>query len=203
MNPLLLEIPEEIETARLLLRAPRADDAQSLNQAINASFDDLNPWMAWAKNRHSLEESQASARRFVADWIVREHLDYRLWLKENGELVGCCGLHTFQWDVPKGEIGYWLRSGYGGRGLMNEAVAALRDLGLQQLNLRRLEIRCDSRNQNSAKVAVRAGFAQVARLENNWRGRDGLLRHSLIFAITQNDDQFDDEFSRHAPEAMI
>lgn len=203
MNPLLLEIPEEIETARLILRAPRADDAPRLNAAVNASFHELQPWMAWAQKRPSLEESSAIARRFVADWIVREHLDYRLWLKDGGDLVGCCGLHTLDWNVPKGEIGYWLHSHFGGRGLMSEAVEAVRDLAFDILNLRRIEIRCEASNQKSAAVARRAGFAFLAKMENNGRGRDGLLKHSLIFALTRGDDEFDDEFSRHAPEAMI
>ena len=203
MNPLLLEIPEKIETSRLVLRAPRAADASHLNAAVNASFEDLKLWMAWAQTRPSLEESHATARRFVADWIVREHLDFRLWRRESGELVGCCGLHTFDWNVPKGEIGYWLHSHHGGRGLMGEAVGAVRDLGFETLNLRRIEIRCDARNDKSAAVARRAGFPQVAKMENNWRGRDGALHSNLIFALTRNDDQFDDEFSRHAPEAIV
>jgi glycerophosphoryl diester phosphodiesterase len=48
MDPLLIDVPERMETARLVLRAPRAGDGGALNEAVRASSDEIAPWMPWA-----------------------------------------------------------------------------------------------------------------------------------------------------------
>ncbi|HLR62964.1 MAG TPA: hypothetical protein VK097_11090 [Lentibacillus sp.] len=39
MNPILLDIPEQFETERLLLRAPQSGDGVMVNKAIRESFE--------------------------------------------------------------------------------------------------------------------------------------------------------------------
>ncbi|MFZ0578962.1 MAG: GNAT family N-acetyltransferase, partial [Psychrobacillus psychrotolerans] len=49
MNPLLLDIPLQIETERLLLRAPRqSGDGTIVNDAIKESFNELKAWLPFA-----------------------------------------------------------------------------------------------------------------------------------------------------------
>ena len=49
MDPLLIDVPERIETERLVLRAPRAGDgADASTRPIRASHAELAPWLPWA-----------------------------------------------------------------------------------------------------------------------------------------------------------
>jgi RimJ/RimL family protein N-acetyltransferase len=61
-------------------------------------------------------------------------------------------------------------------------VRAITSFAFDALGARRVEIRCDSRNLDSARVAERAGFALEGTLHNNEVGTDGTLRDTLIYA---------------------
>ena len=141
MNPLLLEIPESFDTDRLTIRAPRPGDGAELNAAVRDSLAELKPWMPWAQTHPTPEESEANIRKAVAQFITREDLRLLLFLKGTGTLVGSSGLHRIDWNVPRFEIGYWLRTSYSGRGLMTEAVGGITAFAREKLGARRVEIR--------------------------------------------------------------
>ena len=63
MEPILIDVPERIETERLVLRVPRAGDGPLVNDAIGASHAELAPWMPWAGTMPSVDESEAHCRR--------------------------------------------------------------------------------------------------------------------------------------------
>ena len=73
-------------------------------------------------------------------------------------MVGSSGLQGIDWEVPKFEIGYWCRTSFTGRGYITEAVRGITAFAFEALGARRVEIRCDSRNHPSVRVAQRAGF---------------------------------------------
>jgi ribosomal-protein-serine acetyltransferase len=71
MNPILLNLPMPITTARLIIRPPQIGDGNILNTAIIESFDTLKIHMPWAKEKPSLDESEAVVRKAAANWILK------------------------------------------------------------------------------------------------------------------------------------
>jgi ribosomal-protein-serine acetyltransferase len=55
IDPLMIELPADLASARLLMRAPRAGDGAALNEAMAESLESLKPWMPWAQTLPSLE----------------------------------------------------------------------------------------------------------------------------------------------------
>ena len=94
-------------------------------------------------------------------------------------------MHRIDWNVPKFEIGYWLRRSLHGRGLMTEAVIGIKDFAFEHLNARRVEIRCDARNEKSSAVARRAGFDLEGVLRHDARDHHDELRDTLIFSLVR------------------
>jgi RimJ/RimL family protein N-acetyltransferase len=186
MEPILIDVPERIETERLVLRAPRAGDGQTVNDAIRVSHAELAPWMPWAGTMPSVDESEAHCRRQQARYILRE--DFVLLMFERatgggeGELVGGTGLHRIDWALRKFEIGYWRRTGCEGRGYVTEAVRALARLAFDALGARRVEIRMDDNNAPSWRVAERAGFTLEALLRFDSATPAGEPRSTRIYA---------------------
>ena len=72
MDPLLLEVPERIETERLILRCPRPGDGPTVNEAERETLQELKPWMPWAQTAKSLDESESYCRRMQARYLLRE-----------------------------------------------------------------------------------------------------------------------------------
>ena len=167
MKPILLDIPMPIETPRLLLRPPQPGDGVELNQAINESFEALSVWMPWAKERPSVEDSEENVRRAFAKWVLREDLRISIFDKASGKLVGSSGLHRINWELPSFEIGYWVRKSFEGKGYITESTNALTQFAFKQLKAKRVEIRCNSKNERSVTVIKRLGFEYEGCLRSN------------------------------------
>ena len=182
--PILMDFPESFETERLLIRSPLPGDGQELHAAVGESLEELTPWMPWPKVHRTVDDSEASARRARVAFLKRSELRLHLYLKGTETLVGSSGLQGIDWGVPKFEIGYWCRTGFTGRGYITEAVRGITAFAFDALGARRVEIRCDSRNLASMRVAERAGFLLEGELHNNEVSTDGEPRDTLIFALT-------------------
>jgi RimJ/RimL family protein N-acetyltransferase len=181
-NPVLLDLPESFETPRLLLRCPRAGDGEIMQEAILESFDELHRFMYWARTEGSVEEREANVRLGHANYLARKDLPVLIFRREDGRFLGGSGLHEADWTVPKFEIGYWLRTSETGKGYMTEAVAGIARIAFDRLEARRVEIRCDSRNERSVALAERLGFEREANLRNHRRAPDGEVSDTLVFA---------------------
>lgn len=144
-----------IETARLLLRPMRPEDAAGLlylfaDPKVMASFGGV------------LFDRQQMAR-----WVGRnlEHqarYGYGLFsviLKANGQLIGDCGLEHLEAEGGReAELGYDFRSEYWNRGLATEAAVAVRDYAFGALGLPRLISLIRQGNGASRRVAEKIGM---------------------------------------------
>jgi RimJ/RimL family protein N-acetyltransferase len=188
MDPLLIDVPEEIETERLILRIPRRGEAAAVNAAVAESFAELHTWMPWAQSMPTIDGTEAYSIQASARFRLREDLPYRAWLKGTDTLVACSGLHRIDWSVPRFEIGYWCRTSMVGRGFVTEVVRALTAIAFERLNACRIEIRMGDRNDRSRRVAERCGFALEGTLHCDSRSPDGSLRNTCVYAIVHSDD---------------
>jgi RimJ/RimL family protein N-acetyltransferase len=182
------QLPESFESDRLILRVPRPGDGQAIQEAFNESIARLKPWFPWAQEKATLEEREQFVRLQYAKFIQNEDMMLLLFLKESGKLIGCSGLHYRGPQVPKFEIGYWVRTGYEGKGYISEAVAAITRFGFEQANAERIFIRCDVHNTRSQAVAKRAGYIYEGTFRNFERRWDsGKLTDMMYFALTRQD----------------
>lgn len=181
-DPEQIDVPEEFESERLIIRAPRPGDGAELNAAIRESFDDLRPWMTWADHIPEVAETEANVLACCDKFRARTELRLLLFLKGTDTLIGSSGLHSIDWSVPKFKIGYWVRSSYAGKGYITEAVNAITEFAFRELRARRVAISMDSRNARSQMVAERAGFEFEGTMRNDFREADGSLTDTLVYA---------------------
>jgi RimJ/RimL family protein N-acetyltransferase len=183
MDPLLIDIPEEISTQRLILRAPHEGEAEEMNRAIQESIEEVRLWMPWAQTTPTLEETRVYCRQALAWQVVREEISYRLYLREGGGFAGSVSLCRINWKVPRFELGYWMRTSLCGRGYMTEAATALRDFALEKLSARRIELRIDEKNGRSRRLAERLGFEMEGVLRNFEHFPSGSVRNICVYSV--------------------
>lgn len=183
MEPILRDFPDKFNTERLTIRCPMPGDGPPLYEAVIESLAEIRPWLPWAMGNQTIEQTEANVRRGYARFLNREDLWLLLFLKDTDICIGGSGLHRIDWEVPKFEIGYWLRTSYVGQGYMTEAVAGITDFAFETLGAKRVEIRCDALNERSASVARRLNFEHEGTLHQESRHHiSGKLRDTLIFA---------------------
>lgn len=193
INPLLLDLPERIESERLLLRPPRRGDGPAVHEAIVESLPALRQFLAslpWVAGEQTLDSAETFCRKGEANYLGRQDFPFLLFERvdgREGRLVGASGLHRVDWNVPKADIGYWVRSSEAGKGWITEAAARLEEFGRAALGLLRVEIITDELNAPSRRVAERLGFELEGVHRGDRRAGDGSLRSTCIYAKVASD----------------
>lgn len=183
MNPLLKDFPVEFETERLFIRMPYPGDGKVVYDAINASIDELKLWLPFAQKEQSEEDVELNIRSAHIAFLQREDLRLFVFLKGTGEFVASSGLHRIDWSVPKFEIGYWGDSRFSGNGYVTEAVQGISEFAFRELQARRVEIRCDVKNDKSRAIPERLGFDLEGVLKHeDLCPHSGELRDTCIYA---------------------
>ncbi|MGG0724661.1 GNAT family N-acetyltransferase [Bacillus mycoides] len=184
MNPILLDVPLQIETDRLILRAPlQADDGNVVYQAIKDSINELKQWLLLFQSIPTVEETEIILRNAHIDFLKRESFRYLIYHKDTNDFIGTASLHRINWKISKCEIGYWINTQFSGKGYMTEAVSELTNLGFQLLKFRRIEIRCESNNTKSRTIPEKLGFELEGILRNEDLSADSKkLTDTCIYA---------------------
>jgi RimJ/RimL family protein N-acetyltransferase len=180
--PILLDVPEQLITERMLLRIPRPGDSKFIWPAVVDSQKELAPWMPWAYPTAQEQGVEEFCRRAASNFVLRQQFHYSLYLQGTETCIGTCGIPRLNWNVPTFEIGYWLRTPHCGKGYMNEAVRAIEQMCFDTFKANRIEIRCDERNQPSRRVAERAGYLLEGILRCDERAPAGELRNTCVYA---------------------
>jgi ribosomal-protein-alanine N-acetyltransferase len=143
-----------IETQRLILRRMTEDDATPL---IDIFSDPI------AMRYFGVIFDRARMERWVRDNLEHEkEFGFSLLsvvLKDNGEVIGDCGLETDTIDdqVIVG-IGFDFKSSHWGNGYATEAATAVLEYGFTELGLNRISGWIDPENKPSQRVAERIGM---------------------------------------------
>src|SRR5215469_7747226 len=183
----LIPLFEELRNERIIVRPYRESDAQALFEAVAESRDHLRPWLPFADEHQTIEESRDWIIHQIANWVLREDMIVGIWESATNRYLGGSGFHPRNWGTRYFEIGYWMRVSAEGHGYVTDAVKLQTDYLFNSLAATRVEIRCDERNVRSAAVARRLGFVHEAFLRNEQLAPDGVLRNTLIFSLIPTD----------------
>src|SRR5215471_19693320 len=183
----LIPLFEELHGERVVVRPYRESDAQALFEAVVESRDHIRPWLPFADEHQTVDESRNWILQQMASWILRDDLMLGIWEQASDRYLGGTGLHPHDWVIGYFEIGYWIRVSAEGHGYIAESVRLLTDYAFDYLKANRLEIRCDELNARSAAIPKRLGYVLEGRLRNDLATTDGRLRTTLIFSLIPTD----------------
>jgi len=187
-NPILLDLPQELTTNRLLLRPPRPGDGSVVHAAVMATLSDLRRFpasMIWAMSEQTLESAEEWCRRGAAGWLLRNDFPLLVFRHGDGEHVANCGLHRFDWERRVFEIGWWCRQPHQGQGYITEAAAAVVEFAFAHLGARRVWCFCDEQNASSWRVAERLGFVHEGTTRSDRADPDGTRRDMRQYAVVR------------------
>lgn len=176
-----LDTPE-ITTERLLLRRFRRDDAEDIFRYC--SDPEVARMTSWSPH-----ESLADTHRFL-DW-ARMMEDEKLgapWAmvpRESDCIIGAIQLSVV-WPHLRGEVGYWLGRPLWGQGLATEATHAVLAYAFDDLELHRVEARCEPENVGSERVMQKVGMRLDGVLREHVYSK-GRFRDMKLYAILRDE----------------
>jgi RimJ/RimL family protein N-acetyltransferase len=151
--------PEQVETARLRLRRPRAADADAIFTRYSGD-PQVTRLVGWPRHQHA-----AAARAFVewsdGEWTRWPAGAYLIEERETGALLGSTGL---LFETPyRASTGYVLAVDAWGKGYATEALHAMVGVA-RESHVRRLYALCHHEHRASARVLEKCGFTLEGRL---------------------------------------
>jgi len=147
----------------VVLRPWREGDVPAITSACRD--DDIALWLDQVPQPYG----EADARTYVAmtrrGWKEGSHAAFAVTDAETGEVIGSIGVHWLDPEQGVAEVGYWVRREDRGRGIATRATKLVARWTIADCGMKRLQLRADSRNAASQRVAEAAGFS-----------REGVLR---------------------------
>lgn len=171
-----------IETERLILRKMDNGDYSALCKILQ----DEDVMYAY---EHAFSDDE------VDEWLKKQFVRYEtdgigLWavvLKENGEVIGQCGLtKQLWWGENIVEVGYLFRKDFWHKGYATEAAVACKDYAFNRLGEKRVFSIIRDLNLPSRRVALRNGMKVCGVQVKRYYGID--MPH-LIYCVSNEDTE--------------
>jgi len=157
-----MKAPERHETARLLLRRPRRDDAERIFTRY-ASDAEVTQLLSWPRHGR-IEETRAFLEWSDAEWQRWPAGPYLIELRQQAVLIGSTGL-AFE-THQRAATGYVLARDCWGNGYATEALQAVVAVA-EQVGVRRLYALCHVEHPASARILEKGGFLREGTLRRH------------------------------------
>lgn len=138
------------------LRLLEERHAPEVFAVVDREREYLREWLPWVDSTTEVEYTANFIRISLEQFARGDGLAAGIWV--GTEFAGGIGTHKIDWLNRRAEIGYWLASGFQGRGIVTAACRALISHAFDDLKLNRLEIRCATGNVKSCAIPKRLGF---------------------------------------------
>ena len=169
---------------RLQLRTYAVADAQELFDAVNNSRKHLNPWLEWVSKTTKPEHSLQFIQQSLHQLNMQEAL--ALGIFEHDKIIGGIGMHAWDQETKRAQIGYWISSEYEGRGIISRSMVKFVEFLFDKIGLNKIEIHFLQANKRSTKVAERLGF-KVEGIIRQSIMRNGMPEDVVIAGLLRNE----------------
>ena len=151
----LLKAPPQFETARLILAAPAAADADAVFERY-ASDPEVTKYLGWPRHQ-SVADTRAFLAFSAAEWERWPAGPYLIRARSDGRLLGSTGLAFERPDEAM--TGYVLAKDAWGKGYATEALEAMVDVA-RRIDVRRIHALCHPHHRASLRVLEKCGFSR-------------------------------------------
>ena len=186
MNPILLDIPEKLETERLIVSMYQLGDGEELYHIFKSNVQHLEEEVSEVHSILTVKDAEAYVRGKRIEWLSRRRLVPKILEKSTGKMIGQLWIEP-KWERMIFEIGYFLDADRQGKGFTTEAVNKAADFLFTQLNANRLDIHTKATNKRSIAVAERCGFKKEAQLRQRGRTNSGEAVDIVIYGLLRRE----------------
>jgi ribosomal-protein-alanine N-acetyltransferase len=159
-----LNLPEKVETERLLLQRLKYEDAEEIFYSY-ASKPEVTHFLSW-KTHGSVEDTQSFLKYAIMNWNIGVDYSYTIRMKGSNKLVGGFGFIN---EDGKVQFGYAISPVHWGNGFATEACKSMMELIRQCSDVYRVATFVDSENIASMKVLEKSGLVKEAILKKWFR----------------------------------
>ena len=160
---------------------PTLKIAEAMFNVVDENRNHLEPWFPWPNLTQKVEDSLKYLFDKEKETKKGSKVEYGLYL--TNQYIGNISIFNISEKKKSAEIGYWLSSSYTRQGYMTEAVRILEKEAFENMDINRIQIRCDERNKASFGVAKKCDYKYEGKLrEDDFSEYFNDLRNTLVFS---------------------
>src|SRR5688500_5709024 len=91
----------------------------------------------------SLKDTEKHLEDVVGKFEKNDYFPLVVIDKDSGNIIGSIQIKSIDWNVGKGELGYYIDEKFEGKGIVAKAIAMVIDHGFDQLGFNKFYIRTD------------------------------------------------------------
>ncbi len=176
-------------TARLHLRTYQPGDGAMLLEVAQRNRAHLQRYES--QNSLLQPKNVAEAEALVAEFTrAGQQGEYALiggFVADGAEFVVQVYVGVVDRSLPEFIMGYFVDVAHEGQGYVTEAVRAVLDWLLDDLQAHRVSLRCSDTNARSARVAERCGFQREGHLREMRRDPDGTFSGAYLYGLLRSE----------------
>lgn len=168
-----------IETERLVLRSPEAEDAPRFREIMNQEF----------VLRYNAFEPPEDMERLKAQLTRRREKDDMLVLELDGLAIGAVGIEpdSLRYGVEAVTLDYYIDEKYAHRGYMSEALNGVLGYLFREGGKELVSARVFRENAPSLALLEKLGFTREGMLRRAVRGYGGVVHDDVLFSILKEE----------------
>ena len=147
-----------LTTGRLLLRQLMPEDAEAIFSLRND--ETVNQYLGRPKT-NTMAEAAAFIDKITKGITDNQSMYWVISLKENKEVIGTICTWNIDNEKDTAEVGYELLPAFHGKGIMQEALAAVIDFGFNTMQLKTIAAYTVPGNIASSKLLERNNFKLI------------------------------------------
>ena len=187
MRHQLFNVDTALITQRCVVRRFREHDGKALYKLLDDNRDyliDHFPFLM-AEAGKSRRGAETFVRECIAEWLLQRRYAMGVWSNESTELIGFVQVFAIDWQVPSGELGFFIDKELIRQGIMTEVLARVVRFAFLQLELEKLVIKTLIDNYASQRLARRVGFSREGELRGEYRLPSGTLVDLMRFGFAR------------------
>jgi len=144
-----------LTTDRLILRKLEISDADDIFRFT--SSPSITKFLTWEAHT-SKKQTEEFLKGVQCKYEAGQPAQWALALRETNRVIGISGFINFMKEHRRAEVAYILSEEYSGKGYMTEALLKILEIGFSELNLNRIEAKCEKDNFASERVMQKLGM---------------------------------------------
>ncbi|MEO6488395.1 MAG: GNAT family protein [Ferruginibacter sp.] len=161
-------------------------DEESFFQLVDSNRGRLENFFAGTVARN---KDLSETTLFVSDVLekIANNIYFPFVIIENEleKIVGYIDVKNIDWNIPKGELGFFIDQNFEGKGIVKKILSKVIRHCMDDMKFNKLFLRTHELNAGTRHVAEKNGFKVEGIIRNDYRTTDGKLVDLIYYGLVR------------------
>lgn len=184
----LLNLETIILSERLVIRRFREQDGEAffkLAQNNRSRLEDRFP--AIFNSVRAVEEASYYAQCQIAHWLTQIGYSFAIWENNSANIIGYIEIQNIDWNIPSGELIFFIDQEFEGKGLMTEAMNKIIPFIFEDLKLAKVNFLTAADNYAAQRLVRKCGFRREGDIRMALKKGEGEAIDAMLLGLSMHD----------------